>query len=104
MKFKDIKMTDYKSINVLIYFKDLVKPIGGSLVYDNNSITLSFVSEEFPFKNIDTEKNVESLKILTHEGENITLINGIILSHKTHTANISAYKYHFQYLIITKTN
>ncbi|RIO29895.1 hypothetical protein BUZ74_13110, partial [Staphylococcus saprophyticus] len=88
MKFKDIKMTDYKSINVLIYFKDLVKPIGGSLVYDNNSITLSFVSEEFPFKNIDTEKNVESLKILTHEGENITLINGIILSHKTHTANI----------------
>lgn len=104
MKFKDIKMIDYKSINVLIYFKDLVKPIGGSLVYDNNSITLSFVSEEFPFKNIDTEKNVESLKILTHEGENITLINGIILSHKTHTANISAYKYHFQYLIITKTN
>lgn len=104
MKFKDMKMTDYKSINVLIYFKDLVKPIGGILVYDNNSITLSFVSEEFPFKNIDTEKSIESLKILTHEGENITLINGIILTHKTHTANISAYKYHFQYLIITKTN
>lgn len=104
MKFKDMKMTDYKSINVLIYFKDLVKPIGGSLVYDNNSITLSFVSEEFSFKNIGTKKSIENLKILTHEGENIKLINGTILTHKTHTANISAYKYHFQYLIINKNN
>lgn len=104
MKFKNMKMTDYKSINVLIYFNDLVKPIGGSLIYDNNCITLSFVTEEFSFKDIDTEKSIESLKILTHEGENIILINGKILTHKTHTANISAYKYHFQYLIITKTN
>lgn len=104
MKLKDIKMTDYKSINVLIYFKDSIKPIGGSLVYDNNSITLSFVSEEFSFKNIDTDKSIENLKLLTHEGENITLKNGILLSHKTHTTNISAYKYHFQYLIITKNN
>lgn len=104
MKFKDMKMTDYKSINVLIYFKDITKPIGGSLVYDNNSITLSFVSEEISFENLDQKQSIESLGILTHEGEHITLINGIILTHKTHTANISAYKYHFQYLIITKSN
>lgn len=104
MKFKDMKMTDSKSINVLIYFESISKVIGGSLLYDDNSITLSFVTEEFSFENFNREQNIEFLKVLTHEGEHITLINGIILTHKTHTANISAYKYNFQYLIITKSN
>ncbi|WP_275957550.1 hypothetical protein [Staphylococcus delphini] len=104
MKFKDMKMTDSKSINVLIYLNDSTKPIGGTLLYDNNSITLSYVVDEFGFKKLDQEQSIEYLRVLTHEGEYISLINGYILNYKIHTANISAYEWHFQYLIVTKSN
>ncbi|MDE9828867.1 hypothetical protein [Staphylococcus delphini] len=104
MKFKDMKMTDSKSINVLIYLEDSIKPIGGTLLYDNNNITLSYVIDEFGFKKLDQKQSIEYLRVLSHEGEYITLINGYILNYKIHTSNISAYEWHFQYLIVAKGN
>lgn len=104
MKFKDMKMTDSKSINVLIFLEDSIKPIGGTLLYDNNNITLSYVIDEFGFKKLDQKQSIEYLRVLTHEGEYITLINGYILNYKIHTSNISTYEWHFQYLIVAKGN
>ncbi|HEC2186345.1 TPA: hypothetical protein R1931_002486, partial [Staphylococcus delphini] len=59
MKFKDMKMTDSKSINVLIFLEDSIKPIGGTLLYDNNNITLSYVIDEFGFKKLDQKQSIE---------------------------------------------
>lgn len=65
---------------------------------------MSYVIDEFGFKKLDQKQSIEYLRVLTHEGEYIILINGYILNYKIHTSNISVYEWHFQYLIVAKSN